>query len=123
MTIVYCLTALGALRLLMSHTHSAAAKDCLGEVLGTDRIQNGGDHIENTAFNVPPLLLPDSLPSDAPGIVACLHGRCLAIDVSLAPLFRLSGIMSQYLYVFNIVSFNNSECREEAVPLSTLSAW
>jgi hypothetical protein len=42
------------------------------------------------------LELADSLPSDDCGIVACLHGRCPVMAVSLAPLFRLSGVMSQY---------------------------
>jgi hypothetical protein len=48
---------------------------------------------------VPPLLLPDSLPSDGSGIVASLHGPCLAMVVSLAPLFLLSDLMLQYFDV------------------------
>jgi hypothetical protein len=33
------------------------------------------------------------------GIVPCLHGRCLAMAVSLPPLFHLSGVMSQYRFI------------------------
>jgi hypothetical protein len=45
---------------------------------------------------VPPLLLADLLPSDGSGVVACIHGRCLPMPVSLAPLFYLPDLISQY---------------------------
>jgi hypothetical protein len=52
-----------------------------------DCTENKADHTETLPPIVPPLLLADLLPTVGYGIVACLHGRCLAMAVSLAPLF------------------------------------
>jgi hypothetical protein len=34
---------------------------------------------------------------DGSSIIACSRNRCLAMDISLVPLFQLSGFMSQYV--------------------------
>jgi hypothetical protein len=52
------------------------------------------DRIENTTSNSSSIIAADLLPSDGSGIVAFLHGRCLAMAVSLAPPFYLSNLMS-----------------------------
>jgi hypothetical protein len=73
MTIFYCLTSLGVL-------YKASARTSY----------------KTPPQTVPPLLVADMLPRDVSGTVACLHGRFLAMAVSLAPLFRFAGVMSHY---------------------------